>query len=160
MAKGKINLSIHACMYIRNSECLHVNVSNSFVCGKKEVRWRKKGRPLNVFLKLFFWAMWMDGVTYLQNSIKKLGWCHTVEVILQLTFSNLVYVFETFLCSHDLDLSINYAVLNCGILQLEVLWRSPSSLLSYYKKEKWRCRNDKWLTQADPAGQCQNWGWP
>lgn len=63
----------------------------------------------------------MDCFTHPKTEVKNLEWYHTAQVILQLTFSNLVYVFEAYTCGHDLDLSENYAALNCGILQLEML---------------------------------------
>lgn len=79
----------------------------------------------------------MDGRCYLSPKLnKKLGQYHTVQVILQLTFSNLVYVFEASECSHDLDLSINYAVLNGGILQLEMLLEVTQLPTFIYRKEK------------------------
>lgn len=129
--------------------------TNNFACGRKDGLDKERGGLLNVFLKKFFWAIC---IVLLIPKIKKSEWGHTVQVIGQLTFSNLVYVLKAYACGHDLDFFFNYAALNCRILQLEMLLEITHSLTSYYRKERLRCRHGKWPAQEGPAGQRQNRG--
>lgn len=56
-----------------------------------------------------------------------------------ITFSSLVYVIEAYPCGHDLDLSMNYAALNCRVLPLEVTQLLTFMLLERHTKvQEWQ----------------------